>query len=643
MTMMFVHDNDISNLYVGKVISQGEVFFQEGTSGWATGNHVHLECGKGQFDGSGWHANAYGVWMINNSILPYNALYLSNTTVRLSDYSYNWRTVIDNHYLDVNIIADSAEYASGHANVTFDVTINGSKVANDVRDYYNQHAKGATYIVNDIKVSGCYKNNGNSSYSGTLNSEVKVNISIVTQHSFDSGKITTAATCTSTGMKTYTCTGCGTTKTETVAALGHNYGAWTNLNDTQHQRICKNDNNHKETASHTWGNAVITKPATCTEPGTKQYTCSICSGIKTETYSLNESNWSNWSTTQPPEGDNYILESKTQYRYRDKQTEYGYDTSRAGWTATPYKWVSDGSGTIDHAVSWPSDSDHAFDTSNTLYAKYNKPVNSYETDQWKRTIDSDAKIGYVYYHWCRNEAQSNGPKNRIVYSIRENEYSTFHAFYSTQDCEYKTFSGYLGAFVSSQPSVCMDSYYWSDYRVQINRASYTDYRMQYQYTRWTDYSNWQDTPVSSSSTREVETQTVYRYKLKSSVTGAHVWNAGTVTTAPTCTAAGVKTYTCTVCAATKTETVAALGHNYGEWAQVREATCTEEGLMERECIRCHGKETKTVSVIPHVDENEDGHCDVCGADMEVKHIFSPFEWLKTFIQFLRDWFRSIFA
>ena len=43
---------------------------------------------------------------------------------------------------------------------------------------------------------------------------------------------------------------------------------------------------------------------------------------------------------------------------------------------------------------------------------------------------------------------------------------------------------------------------------------------------------------------------------------AHKYDAGTVTTAPTCTASGVKTSHCTVCAATKTESIAAKGHSF---------------------------------------------------------------------------------
>lgn len=43
MTIMFCHDNDVSDLYVGKIIKQGAIFYQEGTRGNATGNHCHFE------------------------------------------------------------------------------------------------------------------------------------------------------------------------------------------------------------------------------------------------------------------------------------------------------------------------------------------------------------------------------------------------------------------------------------------------------------------------------------------------------------------------------------------------------------------------------------------------------------------------
>jgi len=56
----------------------------------------------------------------------------------------------------------------------------------------------------------------------------------------------------------------------------------------------------------------------------------------------------------------------------------------------------------------------------------------------------------------------------------------------------------------------------------------------------------------------------------------HSWDEGEITTAPTCENAGVKTYTCTVCNATKTETLDATGHTPVEVAE-QPATCTEAG------------------------------------------------------------------
>ena len=56
----------------------------------------------------------------------------------------------------------------------------------------------------------------------------------------------------------------------------------------------------------------------------------------------------------------------------------------------------------------------------------------------------------------------------------------------------------------------------------------------------------------------------------------HSWNEGEITTSPTCENAGVKTYTCTVCNATKTEAIDATGHTPVEIAE-HPATCTEAG------------------------------------------------------------------
>lgn len=75
----------------------------------------------------------------------------------------------------------------------------------------------------------------------------------------------------------------------------------------------------------------------------------------------------------------------------------------------------------------------------------------------------------------------------------------------------------------------------------------------------------------------------------------HDWDEGVITTEPTCTTKGVKTFTCNNCKTTKIEEVDTLGHNYSkEWTIDREATCTQEGSKSHHCTRCDSKADATV-------------------------------------------------
>ena len=108
----------------------------------------------------------------------------------------------------------------------------------------------------------------------------------------------------------------------------------------------------------------------------------------------------------------------------------------------------------------------------------------------------------------------------------------------------------------------------------------------------------------------------------------HSWDSGKITIAPTCTGTGVKTYTCTACAATRTETVSATGHTAVAVAKV-EPTCTQPGRAAgTKCSVCGEvlsglteiKATGHTEVIdkavaPTCTETgltEGKHCSVCG-------------------------------
>ena len=73
---------------------------------------------------------------------------------------------------------------------------------------------------------------------------------------------------------------------------------------------------------------------------------------------------------------------------------------------------------------------------------------------------------------------------------------------------------------------------------------------------------------------------------------SHSWDAGTVTTEPTCTADGVKTFAC-ACGETMTEAVPALGHDWDEGTVTKEPADGEDGELTFTCRRAGCGETKT--------------------------------------------------
>ena len=91
MTIMLIHMNDVSSLYVGQLIKKGTPFYQEGTAGNATGNHIHLEVGKGKFTGTGWYKNQYGKWCVNNSVEVHKSLFLPKNCNIINGLNYDWK------------------------------------------------------------------------------------------------------------------------------------------------------------------------------------------------------------------------------------------------------------------------------------------------------------------------------------------------------------------------------------------------------------------------------------------------------------------------------------------------------------------------------------------------------------------------
>lgn len=72
-----------------------------------------------------------------------------------------------------------------------------------------------------------------------------------------------------------------------------------------------------------------------------------------------------------------------------------------------------------------------------------------------------------------------------------------------------------------------------------------------------------------------------------------------ITTAPTCTATGLRTYECSRCRDSYTEPVKATGHNYIDKGITTSPTCSESGLRTFECSKCKDSYTSAVPATGH--------------------------------------------
>ena len=109
----------------------------------------------------------------------------------------------------------------------------------------------------------------------------------------------------------------------------------------------------------------------------------------------------------------------------------------------------------------------------------------------------------------------------------------------------------------------------------------------------------------------------------------HTW-VKTQTNPPTCTEKGTQFYKCSVCGATRTEKIAALGHDLSRCDLKPAATCTQPGRAVGTCVRCgvqidevipakgHDYSYAETSVAPTCTEpgHYKGTCPTCGKDYD---------------------------
>lgn len=389
-------------------------------------------------------------------------------------------------------------------------------------------------------------------------------------------------TCEEQGYTEYNCTLCGASyQDDIVEALGHNYSR-----QTVKQATCTASGSYKDVCTrcsktvtgqidalgHSY--EYVTVEGDCVTPPIQQGTCRRCGDV---TESISDDAWSAWSTTVPTGFDSSDIQSRKEYRYRTKQTATSRESSLSGWTLEGTTQVWDEYG----GWSWWTDT--------VLTASDSTEVET-------------AKVYRYYYFLCNKCGDHNPLSGGCTCGGTSND---FHEYWST--VPYSQSSSSVVSYATHKRTTTSVGggtvYYFSSGNlndtaigtkdsgssaaviVQGYRSRTRTSHTEYTYYKWSSWSDWSTTSVTATSNREVETRTVYRYNLYANV--SHAWDNGTVTKAATCTVNGVRTFSCTACSATRTETILATGHTIVTDA-AKAVTCTASGLTEgKHCSVCN--------------------------------------------------------
>ena len=384
--------------------------------------------------------------------------------------------------------------------------------------------------VKDAAVAATCETAGKTegSHCSVCNTVIKAQTTVAALgHNWDSGKVTKAATCTATGTKTYTCSRCKKTRTETIAATGHKEVKdaavaatceTTGKTEGSHCSVCNTVIKAQTTVAalgHSWDGGKVAKAATCTAAGTKTYTCTRCKKTRTETIA-----------------------------------------------ATGHKAVKDAAVAATCETTGKTEGSHCSVCGTVLKAQTTVAALGHSWDNGKVTKAVTCTAAGTKTYTC----------TRCKKTRTETIAATGHK--AVKDAAVAATCETTGKTEGSHCSVC---------------------------------------------------NTVIKAQATVAALG-HSWDGGKITKAATCTAAGTKTYTCTRCKKTRTETivatghkvvkdaavaatcettgktegshcsvcgtvlkaqttVAALGHDYGEWKTIKAATYTEPGQAERVCRR----------------------------------------------------------
>ena len=380
---------------------------------------------------------------------------------------------------------------------------------------------------------------GGFNADGTLNTDPPAQV-----HHYEV-TATKAATCTEPGSVTYTCTDCGDSYTETVAALGHDYAA-------------KDDN------------------------GDTIYTCTRCGDTYTELLPRE-----NIALKAGETSDVYTLEGEQTVTYAGDAAIAKANLNYIQGTGTAVSY----SATASASVSGYTDGGYNCVASNLIdgdTSTYYWSTSSQTSGMYAR-VDLGAEVRF-------DAVQISAPAHGDYCTNANVQVSSDGRTWTT-----------IGTYTSSRSTAVTSTYevpasVESFRYIQVAITTARSYWWQLSEIAWGSYDGTTFTRAATSGTVRNGTQTntelsftgvaagttAYvvdgtKYVVTVEASHEHSYEK-TGETAPTCTEDGSITYTCTECGDTYTETVPANGHSYT--SAVTKPTCTRDGYTTYTCTVC---------------------------------------------------------
>ena len=142
MTLTHSDDNDLNDVYVGKVFKRGDIICHEGKNGTAA-NHIHIVCGKGYADN--WVENSNKKWVIKgDSKIPSEIFFVDrNFTDIINSGNLNWEYLkeekidIIGNPVDRNINVDQVEVLIDNLNLRESYSTNSKRIGYIKKGIYN--------------------------------------------------------------------------------------------------------------------------------------------------------------------------------------------------------------------------------------------------------------------------------------------------------------------------------------------------------------------------------------------------------------------------------------------------------------------------------------------------------------------------